>query len=90
VLEDRLGQAAIDLPIIMHQRGRRVRDPPNHRLTIAEEPAEVISLNESVTVPYVVGGGRSPGVQVLLPTGRLGLTIDAATGARSELIAKKP
>jgi len=46
MLEDRLDQAAIDLPTIMHQRDRRVRDPPNHRLNTAEDLAEVISLNE--------------------------------------------
>jgi hypothetical protein len=60
VLEDRLDQAAIDLPTIMHQRDRRVRDPPNRRLNTAEDLAEVISSNESVTVPYVVAGARSP------------------------------
>jgi hypothetical protein len=43
VREDRLDQAAIDLPTIMHQRDRRVRDPPNHRLNTAEDLAEVIT-----------------------------------------------
>jgi len=31
VREDYLDQAVIDPPTIMHQRDRRVRDPPNHR-----------------------------------------------------------
>jgi len=53
VLEDRLDQAAIDLPTIMHQRDRRVRDPPNHDLDTADDLAEMISSNESVTVPHV-------------------------------------
>ena len=102
MLEDRLDQAAIDLPTIMHQRDRRVRHPPNHRLNTAEDLAEVISLNESVTVPYSSfsnclktkeTSSLEPDLleyKFYCPGVGLVLTIDAATGERSELIAKKP
>ena len=71
------------------------------RLNTAEDLAEVISLNESVTVPYgsfsncrktKETSSLEPDLlecESYCPGVGLVLTIDVATGERSELIAKK-